>query len=68
MPRVESKAISEIDYDAPSATLFVRFTDGDWYRYAAVPRVLYDAFREADSHGRFFHDYIRDRFEYAKGR
>lgn len=68
MPHVESEAIREIDHDAKTQTLFVRFVDGDWYRYFAVPRALYDAFRAAESHGRFFHDHVRDRYEYAKGR
>ncbi|MDR1294167.1 MAG: KTSC domain-containing protein [Bifidobacteriaceae bacterium] len=48
MPHVESEAIREIAYDAETETLRVRFTDGDWYRYAAVPRAVYDAFLAAD--------------------
>jgi len=68
MPQVDSEAIREIAYDEASAMLHVRFTDGHWYRYFAVPRAIYDAFLAADSHGRFFHDHIRDRYGYAKGR
>ena len=68
MVRVDSEAIREIDYDAPTATLFVRFADGDWYRYSDVGAETHQAFLAADSHGRFFHDHIRDRYKYRKGR
>ncbi len=68
MVQVESEAILEIDYDPASATLYVRFTDGDWYRYFDVPKRIHRAFVAAASHGRFFHDYVRDRYRYRKGR
>jgi hypothetical protein len=68
MAEVESEAIREIEYDADAEALFVRFTDGDWYRYAGVPPELHAAFLAADSHGRFFQAHIRDRFDYAKRR
>lgn len=68
MVSVDSEAILEIEHDAPSSTLRVRFTDGDWYSYAAVPRALYEAFLAADSHGRFFQAHIRDHYAYRKGR
>ena len=68
MVRVESEAILEIDYDAAGSTLYVRFADGDWYSYFGVPARVHGAFLAAESHGRFFHDHIRDRFRYRKGR
>jgi hypothetical protein len=68
MVLVESEAIAEIGYDTASSTLFVRFVDGDWYRYLSVPTAVYDRFVAADSHGRFFHDHIRDRYPYRRGR
>ena len=46
---------------------FVRFVDGDWYSYFEVSRQTYDAFVTAESHGRFFHDHIRDRYRYRRG-
>ena len=62
MPRVTSEAIAQIEYDAASRTLFVRFTDGDWYSYAGVPSDVHAAFVTAESKGGFFHDRIRDRY------
>lgn len=68
MVLVESEAIAEIGYDTASSTLFVRFVDGGWYSYFSVPIAIFDKFVAADSHGRFFHDHIRDRYPYRRGR
>jgi hypothetical protein len=65
MPRVSSEAIAQIEYDAASRTLFVRFTSGEWYGYADVPACLHAAFVAAESHGRFFHDRILGRFPHT---
>ena len=66
MVLVDSEAIAEIEYHPASATLFVRLVDGEWYTDvpAGVPR----AFVEAESHGRFFQQNIRDRYSYRRGR
>ena len=68
MVQVESEAIDEISYDPERSTLFVRFAQGGWYSYFAVPAAVHDAFVAAESHGRFFHDRIRDRYPYRRGR
>jgi hypothetical protein len=68
MVQVESEAIDEITYDATRSTLFVRFRHGGWYSYFAVPARVYEAFVSAESHGRFFHDKIRDRYPFRRGR
>jgi hypothetical protein len=68
MAQVDSEAIAEIDYEPGSSTLLVRFADGDWYRYFGVPVSLYADFVSAESHGRFFHAKIRDRYFYLRGR
>jgi KTSC domain len=68
MVQVDSEAIDEIDYDAARSTLFVRFAHGGWYSYFRVPASVHSAFVHAESHGRFFHEYVRDRYPYRKGR
>lgn len=68
MVRVESEAIADIDYDAASCTLFVRFIDGDRYAYFGVPAHIRSDFLAAPSHGRYFHDRIRDRYPFKRGR
>jgi hypothetical protein len=39
--------------------LFLRFQSGDVYRYFAFPAGEYQAFRDAESQGRFFLAHIR---------
>jgi hypothetical protein len=68
MVQVESEAIDEIGYDAGRSVMFVRFAHGCWYSYFDVPAAIYEAFVAAESHGRFFHERIRDRFPYRRGR
>jgi hypothetical protein len=68
MVQVESEAIDEIEYDAKRLILFVRFALGEWYRYFDVPAVVCEAFLAAESKGRFFHENIRDRYRYRRGR
>jgi hypothetical protein len=68
MVHVESEAIEEIGYQPAGATLFVRFAHGGWYTYFGVPRKVYRDFLAADSHGRFFHEHVRDRYPYRRGR
>ncbi len=68
MVQVESEAIDEITYDATRSIMLVRFAHGDWYSYFDVPAEAYEAFVAAESHGRFFHERIRDRYTYRRGR
>jgi hypothetical protein len=65
MVRVSSEAIAQIEYDASSRALFVRFTSGEWYSYLDVPPHVHAAFVAAESHGRFFQEQVRDRYAYA---
>jgi hypothetical protein len=68
MVQVESEAIAEIDYDPETSRMFVRFAEGDWYTYFAVPPRTYEAFVAAPSNGRFFQEGDRDRFPFRCGR
>lgn len=68
MVQVESEAIDEITYDSNRSIMFVRFAHGDWYSYFDVPPHVHEAFVAAQSHGRFFHEHIRDRFPFRRGR
>ncbi|CAA9489197.1 MAG: hypothetical protein AVDCRST_MAG44-116 [uncultured Sphingomonas sp.] len=68
MVSVESEALAEIDYDAAHSIVFVRFLDGDWYRYFGVPPAVHAAFLAAASHGHFFHTHILGRYPYQRDR
>ena len=66
MPVVDSDAIARVEYDAPSRTLFVRFTSGEWYGYLDVAPEVFTRMTAASSKGRFFQDEVRDRYAYLK--
>lgn len=59
-------AIRRIRYDEGARKLYVRFVDGGEYLYVGVPPHVHQAFREADSKGRYFTRSIRDRYPYNR--
>lgn len=63
---LESKMFLAAAYDAETHILYLRFRSGDVYRYFDVPRDEYREFLNAESHGRYFLDHIRDRFRYER--
>jgi hypothetical protein len=67
MAKVESEAMTDVEYNPASRTLRIRFTDGDWYSYFAVPASVHRALLAADSHGRYFQAHIRDRYRFCRG-
>jgi hypothetical protein len=63
---MDSTAIRRIRYDEAAQKLYVRFVDGDEYLYVGVPPQVCQAFRDADSKGRYFARAIRDRYPYNR--
>ena len=63
---LESKMFLAAAYDAASDTLYLRFRSEDVYRYFEFPADEYQEFLNAESHGRYFLDHIRDRFRYER--
>jgi hypothetical protein len=64
--RVQSPAITEIDYRPEHGKLFVRFHDGDEYVYVGVPEQVSLALARSAAKGRFFQRIIRDRYPYNR--
>jgi len=64
--RVDSTAITDIEYENDRQKLYVRFIDGDRYVYVGVPDAVHRSFLDAESKGGFFAESIRDRFPYNK--
>lgn len=62
MPAVSSSAISFVDHNPITLELHITFHKTGTYTYFGVPRVLYEAFLQASSAGKFFNEFIRDRF------
>jgi hypothetical protein len=63
---VLSREIEWIGYEHRSHMLQVEFIAGPIYQYQSVPEWLYLDFLAAASHGRFFQEHIKDKFEYRR--
>ena len=60
-----SSDIDTITYHEGSHTLFVTFLRGRRaYEYRDVPADVYAAFQAAPSKGKFFHEHIKDKYDY----
>ena len=64
MARFDSSAMWRAEYDAEERYLQIWFTgDEQPYGYRDVPGHVFDELCAADSQGRYFAAYIRDRYE-----
>jgi len=63
---VNSSNIESIGYDDSSQTLEISFLNGGIYQYYGVPYKIYQGLMNADSHGRFLHQNIKNKFSYTK--
>ena len=61
---VESDVIHAIGYDDEINVLEIIFNSGQIYQYRNVPPAVFQEFMRAESKGSYFHDNIRDEFEY----
>lgn len=64
---VASSMIGAVAYDAERRELHVRFTGGQTYVYADVPREVYDGLLAAGSAGQYLNASVKGRYEYRKG-
>ena len=55
-----------MDYDSESGIMKVKFRDGGTYHYHKVDQHHYDKFVNAESHGKHFHQHIKDKFKFTK--
>lgn len=60
---ITSSMIRAVGFRSSDLALFVKFNDGSVYRYQPVSQALALEFMMADSHGKFFHQFIRDSYE-----
>lgn len=64
MKAVESSNIESVGYDAQ--TLFVKFKDGNMYRYQDVPAGTYRDLMDSESIGGHFHAHIKGQYKSEK--
>ncbi|NIV36741.1 MAG: KTSC domain-containing protein [Anaerolineae bacterium] len=58
---VTSSFIKSIGWEE-TLMLEIEFSNGDVWQYHGVPPDMWEGFRIAESHGEFFHTYIKDQF------
>jgi hypothetical protein len=63
---VESSVFTSAAYRRDQRQLYLRFHDGDIYRYFDVPPQRYKEFLEAESKGQYFARNIRNQFRYEQ--
>jgi KTSC domain len=66
MPRMQSSVMTNVDYDEDAAELDVTFVSGKIYRYFGVPLATYVDLLDAESHGAFFNESIKDVFPFVE--
>lgn len=63
---VTSSNIMEIGYDERSQTLEIAFHSGGIYQYSNVPDSVFRDLMDASSHGAYFQQHIRDKYQTVK--
>lgn len=61
---VDSRLFTSAAYRDDVRQLYLRFRDGDIYRYFDCPAPVYREFLKAESKGRYFARHIRNRFRH----
>ena len=65
---VESSLFTAAAYRPEARQLYLRFREGDIYRYFDCTAEMYESFLAAESKGRYFSSHIRSRFRYEQVR
>ena len=63
---VSSSDLSSVGFDPSTNTLEIEFLSGSIYQYHNVPENIYDGLMNAGSHGQYFHNHIKDVFQYSR--
>jgi hypothetical protein len=62
MPAVQSSTIAWAEYDKQTQVMEVRFHNGGIYIYSDVEPETYQNFLDAESQGKFFNRFIKDKY------
>ena len=62
--RLNSSAIAAVTYDEGQKTLEIEFREGNIYRYAHVPKFVYEELLKASSAGVFW-NHFKDNYEFT---
>lgn len=63
---VESSNINKISFDLSTQDLIINFKPNNTYKYKNIPYYIWEGLIESESKGKFFHKFIKEKFEYEK--
>lgn len=63
---LESRCVNDLDYDLEKEEMTLEFVQRGTYKYSGVPLDTFVNFAQAESQGRYFNLYIRDKFYYER--
>ncbi len=63
---VRSSNLSAIGYDSVTKTLRIKFHKNGIYDFYNVPLQIYEGLMNANSKGKYFHKFIKDKYPYSK--
>ena len=63
---LESRVVQTLDYDPEKEELTLEFVERGTYKYNGVSLDTYVDFATAESQGRYFNLYIRDKYPYER--
>lgn len=63
---LESRCVSNLDYDPDEEVMTLEFVERGTYKYRGVSLDTYVDFATAESQGRYFNLYIRDKYPFEK--
>lgn len=66
MFNVASSCLKGFNYCNESKVMCIKFISDSEYAYYDVPETLHSEFMNADSYGKFFNAYIKNRYNYIK--
>ena len=61
-----SSNIDKTSYDEDKQIMYVKFKSGGNYSYEGVPADVYKNMNNSESVGRYFHNFIKNKFPYKK--
>lgn len=64
MNPVRSSDLSSVGYE--NGTLYIKFNSGGLYAYSGVPDSVFNDLMSAASHGKYFHENIKNNYPYNR--
>jgi len=61
-----SSVINYFYYDERTKSLKIIFVTGMVYRYKKVPHRIFEMFKQAESKGKYFNEFIKDKYSFHK--